>query len=65
VLNMRKNAATARAAKFNFAKAYFEVKRLKRDIERIENSLKWRLGKAPVAERGTSKDDRTQISLQS
>ena len=64
-LDMRKTTATARAAKCNFAKAYFEVKRLKGDVERIEKSLKWRLDKAPVADRGTPGDDRTRTSLQS
>ena len=33
---MRKHTATPHPANFNFAKAYFEVKRLREDIERIE-----------------------------
>jgi hypothetical protein len=58
---MRKRPATAILADFNFVKAYFELKKLREDIELIERSSRPASSRATVAGRDTSKsDDRTQ-----
>lgn len=54
---MRKDS-TARPANFNFAKAYLEVKRLREDIERTEQSLKCYRSHVKVAGSAQPKDDR-------
>ena len=60
---MRKHTATARPANSDFAKAYLEVKRLREDIERIEQSLKRRRSHEQVADSAPPKDDpRTGIA---
>jgi hypothetical protein len=60
-LSMRK-----RAANFNFAKTYLELKRLRGDVERIEKSSRSRPTQAAVAARDTPKaDHRIRSSLQS
>jgi hypothetical protein len=53
---MRKHTATARPANFNFAKAYFEIRRLRAEIQRVENSSKRYPGQ-PTADGKISKDD--------
>jgi hypothetical protein len=63
---MRKRPATATSADFNFVKAYFELKKLREDIESIERSSRPASSQATVAGRDTSKgDDRIQEVLRS
>jgi hypothetical protein len=65
-LSIRKRAATATFANFNFAKTYLELKRLRGDVERIEKSSRSRPTQAAVAARDTPKaDHRIRSSLQS
>jgi hypothetical protein len=53
---MCKHTAKAHPANFNFARAYFEVKRLREDIERIEKSSEWQPSQ-PIADRKLPTDD--------
>jgi hypothetical protein len=63
---MRKRPATATPADFNFIKAYFELKKLREDIECIERSSNSRSSQATVAGRDTPKgDNRIQKALRS
>jgi hypothetical protein len=65
-IEMRKRPATATSADFNFVKAYFELKKLREDIETIERSSRPASSQATVAGRDTSKgDDRIQDVLRS
>jgi hypothetical protein len=63
---MRKRPATATSADFNFAKAYFELKKLREDIECIERSSRLASSQATVAGRDAFKgDNRIQEVLRS
>jgi hypothetical protein len=54
---MRKRSATAAPEDFNFVKAYFELKRLREDIECIERSSKPPSGKVSAADSNGPKID--------
>jgi hypothetical protein len=63
---MRKRPVRATSADFNFVKAYFELKKLREDIECIERSSRRAESHAMVAGRNTAKgDDRIQEVLRS
>jgi hypothetical protein len=63
---MRKRPATTASADFNFVKAYFELKKLRKDIESIERSSRPASSQATAAGRDKSKgDDRIQDVLRS
>jgi len=54
---MRKRSATAASSDFNFVKAYFELKRLREDIECIERSSKQPSSQVSAVGRNGSKGD--------
>jgi hypothetical protein len=56
-LDMRKRPATAGSTNYNFIKAYFELKKLREDIEYIERSSRPSPGQATIAGRDASKGD--------
>jgi hypothetical protein len=59
-LDMRKRPATATSTNYNFIKAYFELKKLREDIECIERSSRPSPSQATVAGRDTPKDARAE-----
>jgi hypothetical protein len=54
---MPKRPVTATSTDYNFIKAYFELKRLREDIEYIERSSRPASSQAAVAGRDTPKGD--------
>ncbi|WFU15984.1 hypothetical protein [Bradyrhizobium sp. CB3481] len=54
---MRKRSATAIPADFNFVKAYFELKRLRADIECIERSSRLPSSQVSAVGRNRPKGD--------
>ena len=55
---MRKRPAAASPADYNFAKAYFELVRLREEVERIEKLSMSRSGKPTAADCDTAKANR-------
>jgi len=56
-IEMGKRPATATSVDFNFVKAYFELKKLREDIECIERSSGPASSQATLAGRDTPKGD--------